>query len=68
MARAEADRIKTTSKALNESCATAQQQELIRASAEAVGRGSTVMLAENTGALATLLSGAQGANLGPKIK
>merc|ERR1719199_2456945 len=64
LARAEADRIRTTSKALNDSCATAQQQELIRASADAVNGGSTVMLAENTAALATLLSGAQGANLG----
>jgi regulator of protease activity HflC (stomatin/prohibitin superfamily) len=64
LARAEADRIRTTSAALKESCATAQQQELIRASADALGEGSTVMLAENTGALATLLSGAQGAKLG----
>merc|ERR1719235_2561409 len=68
LARAEADRIRTTSAALKESCATAQQQELIRASADAVGSGSTVFLAENTGSLATLLSGAQGANLAPKVK
>jgi regulator of protease activity HflC (stomatin/prohibitin superfamily) len=68
MARAEADRIRTTSAALGEACQTAQQQELIRESAGALSQGSTVMLAESTGALATLLSGAQGANLGPKLR
>jgi regulator of protease activity HflC (stomatin/prohibitin superfamily) len=68
MARAEADRIRTTNEALNAACSVAQQQELIKASAGALNSGTTVMLAENTGALATLLSGAQGAALGPKLK
>jgi len=66
-AQADADRIKTVSNALGAACPTAQQLEHIRASAGALSQSSTVMLAQDTGALATLLSGAQGASLGPKL-
>jgi regulator of protease activity HflC (stomatin/prohibitin superfamily) len=68
MARAEAERIKIVSDALEKSCKPAQHQELIRTSGTALNRASTVLLAQDTGALATLLSGAQGANLGPSLK
>ena len=37
--------------------------EAIRASGSALGDASTVLLAQDTGALATLLSGSQGANI-----
>merc|ERR1719502_2329974 len=67
MARAEADRIKTISDTLEKACAPVQQQETIRASGNALNECSTVMLAQDTGALATLLSGAQGSGLAPKI-
>jgi len=66
--KADADRIKTVSDALHSACPSAQQMELIRASGCAVSQGSTVMLAQDMSALATLLGGAQGAALGPKLK
>ena len=44
-----------------------QQQETIRASGGALTNASTVLLAQDTGALATLLSGAQGSGLAPKL-
>ena len=68
MARAEADRIKTRSDALERACGPVQQQETVRVSGEALTSASTVLLAQDTGALATLLSGAQGANIAPAIK
>lgn len=67
IARAEADRIQTISDALGSACAPMQQQEAIRASGSALGDASTVLLAQDTGALATLLSGSQGANIAPVI-
>ena len=60
--------IKIVSDALEKSCKPAHHQELIRTSGTALNRASTVLLAQDTGALATLLSGAQGANLGPSLK
>jgi len=66
-AQADADRIRTLSNALQSACDTVQQLEQIRTSAAALSKGSTVMLAQDTGALATLLSGAQGASLAPKL-
>ena len=51
------------SDALGSACAPLQQQEAIRASGSALGDASTVLLAQDTGALATLLSGSQGANI-----
>ena len=62
-AKAEASRIQTVSDALDAACVSAQQQEIIRASGEALNRGSTVMLAQDVGSLATLLSGAQGSKI-----
>lgn len=50
-----------------QACAPMQQQEAIRASGSALGDASTVLLAQDTGALATLLSGSQGANIAPVI-
>merc|ERR1712232_500382 len=67
LAQADADRIATVSHQLESACPSAQQLELVRASAAALGSGSTVLLEQDTGALATLLSGAQGASLGPKL-
>lgn len=68
MARAEADRIKTISDTLGEACAAVQQQEAIRVSGSALTSAATVMLAQDTGALATLLGGAQGASIAPAIR
>jgi regulator of protease activity HflC (stomatin/prohibitin superfamily) len=68
IARAEADRIQTISDALGSACAPMQQQEAIRASGSALGDASTVLLAQDTGALATLLSGSQGANIAPVVQ
>ena len=60
-ATAEAERINTVSKALEQACAPAQTQELIRASGGVLNSSrSTIMLAQDTGALATLLSGPRG--------
>mmetsp|Transcript_61212 Transcript_61212/g.108858 ORF Transcript_61212/g.108858 Transcript_61212/m.108858 type:complete len:691 (-) Transcript_61212:171-2243(-) len=66
-AHADAERIQALSEALEKSCLSAQQLEQIKASSAALGGTSTVMLAQDTGALATLLSGAQGSRLGPSL-
>jgi len=68
MADADAARIKTISQALDNSCIAMQQVEAIKASGNALGSSSTVFLAENSGALATLLGGAQGAKFGPSMR
>jgi len=65
MAKAEAERISTVSESLSSACDPAQRQELINASAKAINKGSTIMLAQDVSALTTLLSGAQGAALVP---
>jgi regulator of protease activity HflC (stomatin/prohibitin superfamily) len=52
MARAEADRIKTVSDALEHACPTAQQNETIKTSGEALSDKSTVVLSQDMGALA----------------
>ena len=52
MARAEADRIKTVSDALDKACPTAQQNETIRASGQALSDKSTVVLSQDMSALA----------------
>eukprot|EP00440_Ansanella_granifera_P016362 gb/GFBE01017774.1/.p1 GENE.gb/GFBE01017774.1/~~gb/GFBE01017774.1/.p1 ORF type:complete len:187 (+),score=72.51 gb/GFBE01017774.1/:1-561(+) len=68
LAKADADRISTISASLQGACAAAQILEQVKASAAALSQGgSTVMLAQDTGALATLLGGAQGAKLGPSL-
>ena len=68
MARADADRIDVLSATLGKACESVQQQEVIRASGSALTSASTVLLAQDTGALTTLLSGAQGAKLAPAFK
>jgi len=68
IARAEADRIATIASSMDKACPSGQQLELVRTSCAGLSNGSTVMLAQDTGALATLLSGAQGSSLGPRLK
>ena len=68
MARADADRIDVLSATLGKACESVQQQEVIRVSGSALTSASTVLLAQDTGALTTLLSGAQGAKLAPAFK
>lgn len=65
MAKADSERITTISESLSSACLPTQQLEQIKASAGALGSGSTVMLAQDTLALATLLGGAQGSKLMP---
>jgi len=67
MARAEADRIETISKTLEQACEPVQRQEVIRTSGGALTSASTVLLAQDMGGLATLLGGAQGAALAPAV-
>merc|ERR1711918_258098 len=52
MARAEADRIETVSNALESACPTAQQNETIRTSGQALSDKSTVVLSQDMRALA----------------
>jgi len=66
-AHADAERIAALSEALEKSCISAQQLEQIKTSSAALGGTSTVMLAQDTAALATLLSGAQGSRLVPPL-
>ena len=68
LARADANRIATLSTALEASCPTVQQQELIRTSGSAMSRSSTILLAQDTAGLAMLLGGAQGAALAPPLR
>jgi len=65
MAKADSERIATISESLGSACLPAQQLEQMRAAAGVLGSGSTVMLAQDTLALATLLGGAQGSKLMP---
>ena len=51
ISRAEADRIKTVSDALETACPVAQQNETIRASGEALKDNSTVVLSQDMSAL-----------------
>lgn len=62
-ARAEADRIKTISDALEQAGEATRQQEVIKSAGRALSKTSTVLLAQDTGALAMLLGGAQGSRL-----
>jgi len=52
LSRAEADRIKTVSDALDKACPTAQQNETIRTSGQALSDKSTVVLSQDMSALA----------------
>jgi regulator of protease activity HflC (stomatin/prohibitin superfamily) len=52
LARAEADRIQTVSDALDKACPTAQQNETIRTSGQALSDKSTVVLSQDMSALA----------------
>ena len=52
ISRAEADRIKIVSDALEKACPTAQQNETIRTSGEALSDKSTVVLSQDMNALA----------------
>ena len=52
LARAEADRIQTLSSALDKACPTAQHNETIRATGAALNDKSTIVLAQDVGALA----------------
>merc|ERR1712224_607683 len=64
MAEAEAARNKTCSDAVAKACPQAQHMEMIRCSGEGLSNAkSTIMLAQDTGALATLLGGAQGSKM-----
>ena len=51
LSRAEADRIQTVSDALDKACPTAQQNETIRASGQALSEKSTVVLSQDMSAL-----------------
>jgi len=67
-AKADAERINILNDALASASPVVQQLEHIRASAGALSQGgSTVMLAQDSLALTTLLGGAQGSRLAPPV-